>query len=509
MNVGVGGSGTGTNAVNLVDFTGHSADLLLSTLTITDQARMGTGTVTTTFSFDTGILDATTINISRRTTTTAATGAITTTVNFNGGTVIVGTGGITLLTQNANTGNSGGLTSTLNITGGTVTVDGNIVQAGTGTAAHSGTLNLAGGTLDMLNHNIGGAGVAAIDTLIFASGTLKNVAEINNGADFNKSTGGTLILEGTNNYTGVTNVNAGTLQVGSGSTTGTLGTNAALTIASGATLRTNRSNTITLSQAITGLGSLEVSNTATGVTVITGNSNAFGGGTVVTSGTLLANNTGGSATGTGAVNVAAAGTLGGFGAITTTGLTVASGGTLKPGDASVANGIGTLTVTGSSALSATGGSILDLQITHSNGTSTSAAANLDGNGDLDWGVILGASTVASSSDLLDFVGALTVNTTGITTVRLSTADLGTFEKGMAWDLLDWVSINSTNASNYSYDFAALDLELGSLGLSLDTTHFSTDGYVAVAGVVPEPGRALLLLAAMASIGLRRRRAVRG
>ncbi len=147
-----------------------------------------------------------------------------------------------------------------------------------------------------------------------------------------------------------------------------------------------------------------MSNTSTGITRLTGNNNTYAGGTTVTSGTLLANNTSGSATGTGAVNVTATGTLGGRGFITTSGLTVANGGTLKPGDATVANGIGALTVTGPTTLNATGGSILDLQITHTNGTSTSAAANRNGDNTLNWGVILGASTVAGTSDLLDISG---------------------------------------------------------------------------------------------------------
>ncbi len=52
----------------------------------------------------------------------------------------------------------------------------------------------------------------------------------------------------------MTNVNAGILQVGSNSTTGTLGSNAAVTIATSSTLRTSRSNTIDLGQAISGSG---------------------------------------------------------------------------------------------------------------------------------------------------------------------------------------------------------------------------------------------------------------
>ncbi len=150
---------------------GHNVDLLLSTLTITDRARMGNGNEEHHVQlFDRGTLNATTINMSRRTAAVAATGVSNTTVTFNGGTVDCRHAWHHPSDAECQHGNSGSLTSTLNITGGTVTVDGNIVQASTGTAAHSGTLNLNGGSLNMLNHNIGGAGVAAIDTVTLASG---------------------------------------------------------------------------------------------------------------------------------------------------------------------------------------------------------------------------------------------------------------------------------------------------------------------------------------------------
>jgi autotransporter-associated beta strand protein len=88
-------------------------------------------------------------------------------------------------------------------------------------------LNLSGGTLDMSGRKIGGSSTANnIDNLIFASGTLKNVAEINNGAGLTKTTAGTLILAGTNTYTGPTTVKAGTVVVSgslSGSTAVTVG----------------------------------------------------------------------------------------------------------------------------------------------------------------------------------------------------------------------------------------------------------------------------------------------
>ena len=68
--------------------------------------------------------------------------------------------------------------------------------------------------------------------------------------------------------------------------------------------------------------------------------NTYGGGTAINGGTLLAGNTGASATGTGAVNINAGGTLGGYGIISGP-VTNNAGGTLSPGA-----GVGTLTLSG-------------------------------------------------------------------------------------------------------------------------------------------------------------------
>lgn len=216
---GAASSNTGILRDSTFDVSGHNADLLISTLTIGDM--VGVGLSTNTFSFDTGILDATTINIARRASTAASANAHTYTVNFGSnpsstGVVNVGTGGITLLNQATTTGTTNPLVSTLNILGGTVTLGGDIRQLVTGTASHTGTLNLDGGTLDMGGFRIGGAAAANnIDVLIFASGTLRNVATINNGANLIKTTGGTLTLAGVNGYLGATQINAGTVNIDS------------------------------------------------------------------------------------------------------------------------------------------------------------------------------------------------------------------------------------------------------------------------------------------------------
>lgn len=75
--------------------------------------------------------------------------------------------------------------------------------------------------------------------------------------------------------------------------------------------------------------SLVVNSTGSGVTTLT-NANTYTVSTTVTQGTLLANNSSGSATGTSPVTVEAAGVLGGTGAIGTT--TTVNGGTISPGN---------------------------------------------------------------------------------------------------------------------------------------------------------------------------------
>ncbi len=55
--------------------------------------------------------------------------------------------------------------------------------------------------------------------------------------------------------------------------------------------------------------------------------------------------------------------------------------------------------------------------------------------------------------------------------------------------------------------SALNVELAGLGMELDTSRFSTDGYVGIASLVPEPGRALLVMLGVGVMVMRRRREV--
>ena len=111
-------------------------------------------------------------------------------------------------------------TATLNITGGAVTMTGAIASGtsgGAGTKTVSFLLN--GSLLDMGGNPIGGAGTAAIGSLYFQSGTLRNVGSINGTSGLSKTGTGALLLDGVNSYAGATTVNVGTLAL-SGSVAG-------------------------------------------------------------------------------------------------------------------------------------------------------------------------------------------------------------------------------------------------------------------------------------------------
>jgi autotransporter-associated beta strand protein len=328
---------------------------------------------------------------------------------------------------------------------------------------------------------------------------------------------GTVQLTGTNTFDGNANIKGGTLAVSSDANLGavptsaeasrilidggTLRTTADLTIAAnrGITIgpangsfQTDSSTTATVDGVITGAGTL--TKTGEGTLLLNSDSSAsFAGITQITEGTLQLS----SAAATGAGDLIVNGSnavLSGTG--TVTGNTSVILGSIAPGDPVTASGIGTLTLDGATT-DFTSGTVLDLQITHLNGLG-SVATNLDGNNDLDWTVIESAARNADTSDILTVSNVLNLTTDA--TINLAVADAGTFEKGMAWDLLDWGTLGTSPTSlNFNVAFAA---ELSGLGLALDTSRFATHGIIAI---VPEPSRLALL--ALGALGfLRRRRA---
>lgn len=91
---------------------------------------------------------------------------------------------------------------------------------------------------------------------------------------------GTQILTGKNTYTGTTKISAGTLQIGNATASGTLGTGA-VTVASGAKLAFNRKDGQTITNAVSGTGTIAVNSGSISLT------NAFTGAVEVAAGAAL------------------------------------------------------------------------------------------------------------------------------------------------------------------------------------------------------------------------------
>ena len=194
-------------------------------------------------------------------------------------------------------------TGTLNITGGIVTV-----ISGTGTvylaidAGSKGTLNLGtGSTVGTLSANTvtGGGGTATVNfnhtgDYAFASNMTGSVA-------VNKLGDGRTILIGNNNYTGTTTISSGTLQIGDGTTDGSIAKSSK--IVNNAALVYNTAQSGTAGSVISGNGqltkvgagtlTLSASNTYTGVTTISVGTLQIGDGTTdgsIASSSIIVNN---------------------------------------------------------------------------------------------------------------------------------------------------------------------------------------------------------------------------
>jgi len=332
-----------------------------------------------------------------------------------------------------------------------------------------------------------------------------------------KADAGKWILTGTNTYSGPTTISGGTLQIGTGGATGTLGTG---TVTNNATLIFNRSdnllvgNTIfgsgQLIQAGTGTTILTGTNTYSGVTLInngvlqignggasgtlgTGNitnlaslvfnrsdaltvtnlitgtgaltqigpgtlkltrANSYAGGTMVSNSTLLVNNTTGYGTGSGAVTVWGGGTLGGTGAVAS--LTLQSGAVLSPG-----NSVGTITIP---TLTMQSGSTNLIEIT----SPTLAPGTYD---------------VVRSTDFVTFGGVLSLAFSG-----------GAYTNGSV------IPVYEVPSDNYDGNFEAIT----STGLGPYQSALF-DPATGLVTVIPEPGPVALVGGGLALLVVLRRR----
>ncbi|WP_082306272.1 autotransporter-associated beta strand repeat-containing protein [Pseudomonas kilonensis] len=371
-------------------------------------------------------------------------------LSFNG--LVTSTDGANFTKTGAGTltlGNAGNdYTGITAVSGGTLAVNtlangGQVSGIGASSNA-SGNLVLNGGTLDYLGGttstdrgftvgtpgaggSVGAVGVSNAATTLTISGTAV-------GDDgFRKDGAGTLVLSGTNTYSGGTSVTAGTLRAGS--TTAFGSTNNNLSVASGATADLNGFNTSI--GALQGLGNVNLGSAtltalaggsyggvisgsggytqAGGVQVMSGCNNTYTGATAINSSShitvdCLAN--GGQASGIGAATGAASNLLFNSGSLNYTGgnvnidhgLTIQSGfSVLNVTNAATTLGIsgavggagtlykrgpGTLVLSGNNTY--TGGTVVDQA-----GILRAGSATAFGNGYLNMGNVAGATLDAN------------------------------------------------------------------------------------------------------------------
>ena len=283
------------------------------TLSVTGSAVVGyngTGTITQTggactlptltFAYSSGSSGTYNLNGGRLSLTGLVAGPGTVAFNFGGGTLQAG-GAFSTTVPMTLTGSGGN--ATVDTAGYTVTLSGSLSGTGGLTKTDSGTLVLAAAntytgptTISAGTLQIGNGGSGSIVTNVADNGTL--AFDIPSGT-FSKSISGSggllqtanvLTLTGSNTYTGPTTISAGTLQIGSGGTTGSInGTNG---VADNGALAFDLSNSVTFSKTVTGSGGLM--QTGPNVLTLTG-SNTYTGNTNIASGSTLQIGSGGTA----------------------------------------------------------------------------------------------------------------------------------------------------------------------------------------------------------------------
>ncbi|MDI1312379.1 autotransporter-associated beta strand repeat-containing protein, partial [Prosthecobacter sp.] len=398
--------------------------------------------------------------------------------DFGGATSVSIEGDATWLLTGANT-----YTGATTVSSGVLKIGGSNLESAIIVGAHA-TLELNG-----LNTRIGSlAGSGTVQNNSTTAATLttsgNNSSTIFSGVIQDGGSGalslvkeglGTFTLTGTNTYAGTTTISAGELQIGSGGTTGTLGTGA---VTNNASLIINRSDALTVANAISGSGAF--TQAGSGTTTLTGD-NSYSGSTTINAGVLsvsvLAN--GGSNSNLGASTSAATNLVLNGGTLQYTGgntrtdrlFSVGSnGGTLDASGTGAVNftntgsmgfngqsGIRTLTLTGTNA----GDNILAAVIGDNGG-----ATVLTKSGTGTW-VLTGANSYTGTTTISE--GTLQIGDGG-TTGSLSTSSALVNDGTLAFKRTDAVTQGTDFASVISGSGGVTQAGSGTLTLNGDNTY---------------------------------------
>ena len=165
-----------------------------------------------------------------------------------------------------------------NTSGAAITLSTNNAQNWNGDFAFAGTNDLNLGT--------GAVTMSSSRTVTVASNTLTVGGVIGgSGYSLTKAGAGTLILTGSDTYTGLTTVSGGILQIGAGGAAGSI--NGTSGVADNAVLAFSRSDSVTFSKVISGSGSVTM--LGPGALVLSA-ADTYTGGTTISGGTLQLGN---------------------------------------------------------------------------------------------------------------------------------------------------------------------------------------------------------------------------
>ena len=255
---------------------------------------------------------------------------------------------------------------------------------------------------------------------------------------------GTTIFTGNSSHAGGTAINGGTLQIGNGGASGSIGGD----ITNHSALVFNRSNTLSHAGSISGTGS--VTQAGSGTLILRGN-NSYSGGTFINGGTLLVNTN--NATGSGAITV--------------------NSGTLQIGNGGTHGSIGG-DITNHSALVFNRSNMVshagNISGTGSVTQAGSGTLILAGNNSYNGGTVINGGTLVVNSSTATGSGAVTVNNggtlggSGSIGGAVTVNDGGTLAAGNSPGTLTLANLTLNNASVLDFE---LDSPAGTAGVDSD------------------------------------------
>ena len=157
------------------------------------------------------------------------------------------------------------------------TINGGTLNIGSLTKS-IGTFQITGGTLTGTS-----SGQLTSNAAYDIEAGLVAVKLAGSGIALNKTTTGTAILTGSNTYTGATTISAGTLQLGTGTSAGSLSSSTTIAVTTGAIFDYNLSTSMTLTARVSGAGTLQKDGAGT---LTMSGANTFSGNLIVNAGTL-------------------------------------------------------------------------------------------------------------------------------------------------------------------------------------------------------------------------------